>query len=156
MSVALSKLPAQVRKARAQDVKTISEIEKSVYEFPWTERIFHDCMNAGYTCLVYENAYELFGYGIMSFADGECHVLNLCVEPSYQGVGWGKSLLNNLLEIARKRKSRVAFLEVRMSNQRAFSLYHQLGFNEIASRKNYYPATGGRRENALVLAKVLA
>ena len=155
MSVAISRLPAQVRRACANDVKAISQIESSVYEFPWTEGIFHDCMNAGYTFLVYENNHELFGYGIMSFADGECHILNLCIQPDYQGIGWGKSLLNNLLNSARKKKSRVAFLEVRVSNDRAFALYHRLGFNEIATRKNYYPAAGGKREHALVLAKVL-
>ena len=60
-----------------------------------------------------------------------------------------------LLELAQQRRCRVVFLEVRISNKRAFSLYHEMGFNEIAERKNYYPATGGKRENALVLAKVL-
>lgn len=114
-----------------------------------------DCMNAGYLCMVYENAHELFGYGVLSFVDGECHILNLGIEMSYQGLGWGRSLMTKLLELARKRKCRVVFLEVRISNKRAFSLYHELGFNEIAERKNYYPATGGKRENALVLAKVL-
>lgn len=155
MSVAISRLPAQVRRARAADVKAISGIEESVYQFPWSERIFYDCMNAGYTFLIYENNHELFGYGIMSCADGECHILNLCIQPSYQGIGWGKSLLNYLLNTARKKKSRVVFLEVRASNARAFTLYHRLGFNEIAKRKDYYPAAAGRREHALVLAKVL-
>lgn len=155
MSVAISRLPAQVRQARTTDIKAVTGIESSVYEFPWTEGIFHDCMNAGYTFLVYENSHELFGYGIMSSVDGECHILNLCIQPDYQDVGWGRSLLNNLLDTARKKKSRVVFLEVRVSNKRAFTLYHRLGFNEIATRKNYYPAAGGRREHALVLAKVL-
>jgi ribosomal-protein-alanine N-acetyltransferase len=59
------------------------------------------------------------------------------------------------MDLARKRKCRVAFLEVRVSNRRAFNLYHGMGFNEIAVRKRYYPARGGRREHALVLAKVL-
>lgn len=155
MSLAISKLPAQVRRARITDIAVICEIENSVYEFPWTAGIFRDCMNAGYTFLVYENNHELFGYGIMSFAEGECHILNLCIQPGYQGVGWGKGLLNNLLNTARKKKSRVVFLEVRASNKRAFALYHRLGFNEIATRKNYYPAAGEQREHALVLAKVL-
>ena len=155
MSVAVSGLPAQMRRARAADVKAISKIESLVYQFPWTEGIFHDCMKAGYTFLVYENNIELFGYGIMSCSDGECHILNLCIEPGYQGIGWGKNLLNSLLNTARKKKSRVVFLEVRASNERAVTLYHRLGFNEVATRKNYYPAPAGQREHARVLAKVL-
>ena len=155
MSVAVSRLPARFREATAQDFASICEIENSVYEFPWTEGIFRDCINAGYVCMVFENVHKLFGYGVMSFVDGECHILNLGIETSYQGVGWGKSLMIKLLELAQKRRCRVVFLEVRISNKRAFSLYHEMGFNEIAERKNYYPATGGKRENALVLAKVL-
>lgn len=155
MSVAISRLPAQVRRVCTADIATICRIESSVYEFPWTEGIFYDCMNVGHTFLVYEKNHKPFGYGIMSFADGECHILNLCIQPDYQGIGWGKSLLNNLLRAASKKKSRVAFLEVRVSNKRAFALYHRLGFNEVATRKNYYPAAAGQREHALVLAKVL-
>lgn len=155
MSAAVSTLPARIRRAKEKDIRAICGIEQAVYEFPWSKGIFRDCMKAGYICVVQENAREMFGYGIMSAADGECHILNLCIEPSYQGVGWGRSLLQHLLDMAEKKDSRVVFLEVRVSNHRAFDLYHQLGFNEVATRKNYYPAAGGERENALVLAKVL-
>lgn len=155
MSVAISNLPARLREATDEDFEVICKIESSIYEFPWTIGIFHDCKKAGYICMVYENVRQIFGYGVMSFVDGECHILNLCIEASYQGSGWGKSLLIKLLELAQKRRCRVVFLEVRISNKRAFSLYHALGFNEVAVRKNYYPATGGKRENALVLAKAL-
>ncbi len=155
MSVAVSELPARIREATGQDFAAICEIENAVYEFPWTEGIFRDCVNAGYLCMVYENAHELFGYGVMSFVDGECHILNVGIDVSYQGAGWGRSLMTRLLELAQKKRCRVVFLEVRISNKRAISLYHDLGFNEVAVRKNYYPATGEKRENALVLAKTL-
>ena len=156
MSVALTGFPATLRMAKLADVPAMSVVESAEYEFPWTEGIFMDCINAGYQCMVYENARELFAYGVMSFVDGECHILNLCVGSSYQGCGWGRNLLLRLLELAAQRNCRIAFLEVRVSNKRAFNLYHKMGFNEIAVRKRNYPARGGRRENALVLAKVLA
>ena len=155
MSVALTGVPARLRLATISDVPAMYAVENAEYEFPWTEGIFIDCINAGYLCMVYENALELFAYGVMSFVDGECHILNLCVESSYQGCGWGKNLLLGLLDLAKQRNCRIAFLEVRVSNKRAFNLYHEMGFNEIAVRKRYYPARGGRRENALVLARVL-
>jgi len=155
MSVALTGFPASLRMATISDVPAMHVIENAEYEFPWTEGIFVDCINAGYLCMVYENAQDLFAYGIMSFVDGECHILNLCVDSTYQGCGWGRNLLLTLLDLARQRRCRIAFLEVRISNKRAFNLYHNMGFNEIAVRKRYYPARGGRRENALVLARVL-
>lgn len=155
MSVAVSRLPARMRMASEGDIDAILKIERSVYDFPWTHGVFRDCMKAGHICVVQENGNEIFGYGIMSHAVGECHILNLCVDSIYQSSGYGRSLLKYLLEIAGHRSSRVVFLEVRISNTRAFKLYHELGFNEVATRKNYYPAAAGKREHALVLAKVL-
>jgi ribosomal-protein-alanine N-acetyltransferase len=43
-------------------------------------------------------------------------------------------------------------LEVRPSNTAAISCYNAAGFNEIGSRKDYYPANGGR-EDALLFAR---
>ena len=45
-------------------------------------------------------------------------------------------------------------LEVRPSNIAAIYLYTNLGFNEIARRKDYYPASKGR-EDAIVFARHL-
>lgn len=156
MSVALTRLPARIRQASEADIEDMWTIEKGVYGFPWTQGIFMDCMNAGYDCWLYENAREIFGYGITSMLDGECHILNLCIETSYQGLGWGRGMLNHLLDSAREQGCRVVFLEVRISNTRAYSLYRALGFNEVTVRKNYYPDAGGKRENAFVLAKILS
>ena len=42
------------------------------------------------------------------------------------------------------------FLEVRPSNEGARKLYRNIGFNEIAVRKNYYPAAKGREDAILM------
>ena len=47
------------------------------------------------------------------------------------------------------------FLEVRPSNHAAIALYHRSSFCEIGNRPNYYPAKGGRREDAVVMAREL-
>jgi ribosomal-protein-alanine N-acetyltransferase len=44
-------------------------------------------------------------------------------------------------------------LEVRPSNTGAIALYQAAGFAEIGRRKGYYPAHGGKREDALVLRR---
>ena len=43
-------------------------------------------------------------------------------------------------------------LEVRPSNLQAIHCYDAVGFNEIGSRKDYYPAVNGK-EDALLYAK---
>jgi ribosomal-protein-alanine N-acetyltransferase len=34
-------------------------------------------------------------------------------------------------------------------------VYHHLGFVQIGQRKNYYPAAGAAREDAIVMRKML-
>lgn len=136
------------------DLPVVLDIEKSNYEFPWTEGIFHDCLRFGYSSWIAEVERKMIGYGVMSLALNECHILNLCVVAEFQCQGVGRRLLNQLLNIARARKADAAFLEVRPTNTQAISLYFSEGFNEIGVRRNYYPAQFGR-EDALILAKQL-
>ncbi|MDH3639239.1 MAG: ribosomal protein S18-alanine N-acetyltransferase [Gammaproteobacteria bacterium] len=138
---------------RRTDLQSVVSIEQSAYDFPWTVGIFRDCMRTGYICRVCEGEEGVVGYGIMSVAGGECHILNVCIDKNWQNFGLGTRLLNHLMDVGRQQRGRVVFLEVRTSNCRAQSLYMNLGFNEIGERKDYYPAVGGRRENAIVLAR---
>lgn len=139
---------------RLEDLPSVVEVERAAYEFPWTRAIFRDCLRVGYSCFVYQDDGRLAGHGIMSIAAGECHLLNICVHPEYQRRGLGRELVNFLLMLARHRKTRVALLEVRVSNVAAYKLYTQLGFDEIGMRKDYYPARRGR-EDAIILARDL-
>jgi ribosomal-protein-alanine N-acetyltransferase len=136
------------------DLEQVFAIETEAYEFPWSERIFQDCLRVGYSCWVIESWSGIHGYGIMAVALGECHLLNLCIDPRYQGHGLGRRLLRHLLDIARGHRAERAYLEVRPSNLPARRLYHREGFVEIGRRKGYYPAEGGR-EDAVVLARDL-
>ncbi len=136
------------------DLPDILDIEQRSYDFPWTEGIFHDCLRFGYSSWVIEVERKIIGYGVMSLAVNECHILNLCVDPDTQGQGIGRRLLDQLLTIARARKADTAFLEVRPTNTQAISLYFSEGFNEIGVRRSYYPALFGR-EDAIILAKSL-
>ena len=152
---AVVKIPMlQFRPLGECDVPAVMEIENSVYVFPWSETIFQDCLRVGYCCWVMERDAELVTYGIMSVGAGESHILNLCVSPHAQGLGFGRTMLDYLLEIARKHGVDTAFLEVRPSNFGAIKLYMNAGFVEVGIRRDYYPAKCGR-EDALILARTL-
>lgn len=143
-----------LRAMQDQDVPAIMAIEERAYPFPWTAGIFHDCLRAGYSCHVIEREGELIGYGVMSSGAREAHILNVCVSPDERGRGYGRLLMERMIEQARRLQAEMMFLEVRPSNQPALRLYARLGFNEIGTRNNYYPAEQGR-EDALLLAKQL-
>jgi len=139
---------------RPEDVEVVSAIELRAYDFPWTIGIFRDCLKAGYQCWVMARQGEVIGYGVLSIATGEAHVLNVCIDPHEQGGGLGRRLMRRLIDLARWHRAERVFLEVRPSNPRAINLYDQLGFNEIGRRPNYYPSKRGR-EDAIVMAMEL-
>ena len=150
VAVVRPRLP-ELRPMREEDLESIARIEALAYEFPWTLGIFRDCMRAGYACWVLSHDATTIGYAVLSMAAREAHVLNVCVAPDEQGHGHGRRLMRRLVDLARWHQAERVFLEVRPSNLRAIALYHDLGFNEIGRRPNYYPARNGR-EDALVMA----
>lgn len=138
------------------DLDTITAIDARAYPYSWTRTVFADCLRAGYVCRVLlDDDTHIIGYGVVSVAAGEAHVLNVCIEPDRQGRGLGSALMRKLLRLARRQGARSALLEVRPTNQPAIRLYHQLGFNEIGRRPGYYPDDNGRREDALVMSMEL-
>lgn len=145
---------SSVRAMRHEDLSSVSDIERRSYDFPWSHGVFRDCLLAGYQCIVLEGDGEVRGYGILSVAAGEAHILNLCVDAAYRSHGFGERLLDEILFRARTSSVREIFLEVRPSNAHALALYKKKGFHQVARRPAYYQAHGGR-EDASVLAKKL-
>lgn len=143
-----------LRPMRSADLDVVMEIERRAYPFPWTHGIFRDCLQAGYPSWVMLDGDHIIGYGVVSIAAGEAHVLNVCVAPEEQGHGHGRRLLRALVRVARGHGAERMFLEVRPSNPNAIALYHDEGFNEIGRRPRYYPAHEGR-EDAIVMAMEL-
>ncbi len=142
---------AELRPMRESDIEAVLAIEQRAYAFPWTRGIFRDCLRAQYPAWVLLEHQLVIGYGLVSVAADEAHVLNVCIAPERQGRGLGRVLLRALVQLARDHGAVRAFLEVRPSNPGAIALYHSEGFNEIGRRPRYYPAADGR-EDALVMA----
>jgi [ribosomal protein S18]-alanine N-acetyltransferase len=112
-------------------------------------------LRVGYVCRVVDVGGDMVGYGIMSVGAGEAHILNVCIRDEYRSRGFGRKLLEYLLERARASGMSEAFLEVRPSNTAAARLYHSMGFQQVGMRRGYYQATSGR-EDAAVLRRGLA
>lgn len=138
------------RPMHKSDVATIMPQERVLYEYPWTPGNFTDSLNAGHSCWVYEFGSILVGYAVLMLAADEAHVLNVAIASDWQRQGLGRRLMQHLIALAREYKAEMMFLEVRPSNVGARRLYEELGFNEIATRKNYYPARAGREDAILM------
>lgn len=156
MSTAVHHLPARVRPMLHGDLAHVADIERRSYEFPWTQGIFRDCLLAGYTCIVLETGEELLGYGIVSIAAAEAHLLNLCIDPRFRRLGYGERLLDELIRRAREAIAERMLLEVRPSNRSAIDLYRSRGFRPIGTRRGYYQANRGREDAVVYTLPLLA
>lgn len=151
MSAVLAPHGSRIRPLTVDDLDAVVAIERRAYDFPWTRGIFRDCLRVGYCCWGYETQAGLVGYGVMSVAAGESHLLNVTVRPEAQRQGIGRKLITHFMQLARRHDADILLLEVRPSNHAAIALYRKLGFNEIGQRRAYYPAADGR-EDALIFA----
>jgi ribosomal-protein-alanine N-acetyltransferase len=142
------------RRMTSSDLDAVAAIEATAYPYPWTRGNFGDSLEAGYHCWVVECAGVTSGYTVVMVTAGEAHLLNLTIDAPMQKRGVGRELLNFVLKLARDYGAQRMFLEVRPSNTAARALYAAAGFFEIALRRDYYPAGGGR-EDAIVLERSL-
>ncbi len=86
-------------------------------------------------CLVNENKIIAFGQ-LLPKEDGFIHMARIIVAPSSRGLGYGKILCSNLLQIADKSGYQKVSLYASRSNIISMTLYKQLGFNEIPEQSS--------------------
>ena len=143
-----------MRELSVADLASVLPIERSAHQIPWPEDILRDSLNKN-ECIGIEVDGVLSGFSVVMKILDECHLLNLCVAKSAQRQGLGKCLLQALVDRARETRCSFVYLEVRVSNLSAITLYHDAGFNEVGIRPNYYPCLGPgarqQREDALLM-----
>jgi ribosomal-protein-alanine acetyltransferase len=139
----------------AADVAYVAALEAQIHAAPWTAGNFRDALAAGYSAQVGEWEGRLLAYGVLMLAPGEAQLLNLSVVPDARRQGLGTALLARFVDDARRLGAEQVFLEVRDGNAPAIALYEREGFERVARRAAYYPASGdgALREDALVMRK---
>ncbi|MCD8018853.1 MAG: ribosomal protein S18-alanine N-acetyltransferase [Clostridiales bacterium] len=107
-----------------QDCKEVQALLQQCFSVPWSESSIMDMFRTdGYVNLVARQETTIVGYiGIKSVLD-EADIINVAVSPAWRRKGIGEKLLERLLELAQRRKITRIFLEVRVSNLAAITLY---------------------------------
>lgn len=144
----------QLMRMLPADLTEVAFIESMAYDFPWTAGNFLDSVKSGYDCWILRDAARnnrLLGYFLAMHAVDESHLLNITVDPSCHGQGYGRYMLGKLCTLAREAGMKSLLLEVRPSNVRALEIYLRYGFARIGVRRNYYPAPQQKREDAIVM-----
>lgn len=139
-----------IRALTVADLAWVLPIERSAHTSPWPEEVLRDSLSKN-ECVGIEVDGVLSGFSVTMKILDECHLLNLCVAKSAQRKGLGKRLLQALVDRARENRCVFVYLEVRVSNLPAITMYRDAGFNEVGIRPNYYPAPRQQREDALLM-----
>ena len=138
------------RPMQMEDLDEVMVIEPQIYSHPWTRGNFSDSLKSGHSAWILEQENKIIGYALLMIVLDEAHLLNLSIAKNYQKQGLGRFLLEYMLKIAENCHAANMFLEVRASNASALALYENLGFNEMAVRRNYYPSAIGREDAILM------
>ena len=140
----------QFRPMQLNDLDAIMAIEPYIYPYPWTRGNFSDSFNSGYSAWVLLRNEVIIGYALVMMVLDEAHLLNLSIAKDHQKQGLGRVLLEHMIDIAKNNQAANMFLEVRPSNISAIALYENMGFNEMAIRRGYYPAKNSREDAVLM------
>ena len=141
-----------IRQLTKADIDKILPIEEASFSDAWTKTMFKDSFASSYFFgLVWEEEGEIVGYvcGDAIFEDAQ--LMSIATSPNHRKKGIARGLLAAFEKECVNRGATVCFLEVRVSNTPARTLYERVGYEQIGVRKRYYPDG----EDALVMQKTL-
>ncbi len=137
-----------LRPTIVEDFPFLVAIEREAFPNPWPEEAFTDFLLPWAWTLEFEH--EIVGYIFYHGVCEEMVIINIALKPAYQGKGWGEYLLMKSMDQLILKGVIRFYLDVRVSNVKARSLYEKHGFQPIGIRKNYYSHP---EEDAIVMGK---
>ena len=152
----MSSIECQFHPLGINDLPEMMAIEKSSYPQPWSASVMRDSLLSAHSrvwgIFLPENhkTLKLIGFGVITVIFDEAEILSMTIEHDYQRQGFGRKLLNFLTRKAKKAGAEKIFLEVRVSNIGAISLYKSVGFKEVSLRKKYYKLDNNQFEDAYI------
>ena len=127
-----------IRRMTIEDIQAVVEIEKKCFSSPWSEKSFQDSISREDTIFLVCEEGSITGYIGMYISFDEASITNVAVSPEFRKRGYGERLVAEAKLAAKEANAENIFLEVRVSNEPAISLYKKMGFEELGIRKKFY------------------
>ena len=121
------------------DMPQVLKIEKSSFEFPWSEEDFIRCLRQrNYIGMVAEFNETVVGFMIYELHENKLHVLNFAVRPDFRRRSVGTQMVEKLIgKLSVQRRRRITF-EIRETNLAGQKFFSELGFKAISLLRNHY------------------
>jgi len=132
-----------IREAYESDLEAIALIEGSCFNVPWQLKdLTYEFKENPYARLyVYEVEGEIVAYFDLWIIFERAEIARIAVKSGHRLNGYGKQMVKYILSLAAKEGCEYLFLEVRPSNFAAISLYKEMGFSYLRTKKDYYQDT---------------
>ncbi len=115
--------------------------------YAWSAKGLLECYETYCNYGVFLND-KLLAFIMYHVVADEGEIIHLVCDKKEQGNGYAYKLLDFTVKQNMFRNgSKVWYLEVRQSNDRAIKLYKKIGFVEVGQRKNYYQ----NKEDAILM-----
>ena len=122
-----------------EHISGIAAIEKECFSQPWSElSLSQELENDNAHFFVCTENGKAIGYIGCIFVCGEGSITNIAVSKSARRRGIATRLIKKLIEFSKDENSDALFLEVRISNIPAISLYKKFGFSVCSKRPRFY------------------
>lgn len=141
-------MKTEIHKLNESFLNEIDLIEQDSFKEPWSKEAYKKEISnplANYRVITIDDKVVAYG-GFWKILD-EADINNIAVKKEFRQMGYGKMLMNALIEDAKSQNIKAMTLEVRVTNESAIALYKKLGFKEAGIRKNYY----SDKEDALIM-----
>ena len=96
----------EVRAMMPADLEAVAALARRADPFGWSLRNFQDALAAGYIMTVIEAEARIVGYFALMVVVDEAELLEIAVDPDFQGRGCGKTLLKAAVAAARAQACR--------------------------------------------------
>lgn len=129
-----------IRTATLDDAKAIYEIELATSSMVWSYDSFWEdlCDEDRARYIVAEQDGDIVGFAGIWYTPFSADLVNIALFENRRGLGYGRALLERIIEEAWLLGVDEIFLEVRESNMPAIALYRSAGFIVIGKRVKYY------------------
>ncbi len=143
-----------ISEMQVKDLDDIIEMELKLFTCPWkySDYEYELTSNEFAHYYIMKINDQIIGYyGLWTLFE-QAQITTIAISNDYQNKGYGKVLMNHLINIAIKKECELLSLEVRFSNMNAIKLYTGYGFEIINIRKNYYQ---DNNEDAYLMMKAI-
>lgn len=145
----MSDITLKVCSANESDLSPLCRAEADIFSVPWTESsVYTAITDPLYKVLTAYDGNNFCAYLIASVCAGEAELQRIAVLPQYRRLGVASALIAAFFSECRNASVNTVYLEVRVSNIDAVSLYRRCGFTEYSRRRGYYSAPA---EDALLM-----